>query len=441
MDLCNKAYGFLHLPSLFILLNPYARSAGARRFFLDGMPFDRLAKVLASLPPAEAVELLHALTCYVHERKHFHDLLVTPYGNAIVRHAFRAAMVTATLWADRVADSGAMALPIGASSLKTPVLIERGLRIYQECTAVFEGAIRTLEASAVLAQRQFAWSHFGADAVDRLDDDLEREPKYSGVLSRFWRLAERLDPQVPEIGVALHRLLVISLGGAPAPPDGSPDARLDTVLSRLAALPDATLRSRLGAALDAGWRVTVDNMRFADIANDEFYDRIGTAMRRDNDDGALAALVRAAFDEFRRCAREARREVLADERVYLRLNHYADFEGDLVEPCLYHYSVADGDALSDEPVDLSEGEYAAQHVIELADGRTLYSPRVTRADVSLGKRTMDRRTWADFMHSVGGSVALLEDVDWLHPAKTLWLRQVESATGLRFVRRRTGRTS
>jgi hypothetical protein len=181
----------------------------------------------------------------------------------------------------------------------------------------------------------------------------------------------------------------------------------------------------------------VANMQRADTENDEFYDRIDRVIRRDDDAGGLAAIVRAAFDEFRRSARDARKQVLADERTYIRLDGYVDFAGDLIEPCLYHYSVVDEDSLSEQPVDLSEGEFAAQHVYRVEGGRTLYSHRVSPADVSLGKRTMDRRVWTDFMQSVGGSVALLEEVDWLHPAKTLWLRHMETATGIRFVRRRS----
>ena len=433
MDLCNQSYGFLHLPSLFVFLNPYSRVPSIRQFFVEGIHIERVPAFVRTLPESDAKDLLQMLTCYVNERKHFHDLLITPYGNGLARSAFRAAMVTTALFSDRKREPPLDAgLPLGASFLRTPTLLELARRTYQECVALLERGVLTLEASASLAQQQFGWQHVGREAVEILQT---RDPRYSAVLAALSKLGERVAEDVPGFGTILHKLLLIALGRVPSDGQQHPDEVLAEAVLQFATVPEKALKDRLAKAVEEGWKVVRQNMRISDEDNERFLIDIGRLMTKAGAASEITESVRCAFADFTAKARRARDEILGNEQAFLRLDGYANFEGALVEPCLYHFSVMDEASLSEEPLTLGEGELAAQHVYELRNGKRLYSHRVNRAEMGLERGTMDNRAWVDFVMGVGGSVALLEEVDWLHPVKTLWLRQMEERSGLRFYRR------
>src|SRR6185312_2964746 len=111
-DLCDRHYGFLHLPSLFVFVNPYSPYQSVQEFLFHS-PLENLGEYLESMPREEAMDLVQRATSLEHESKHFHDILLTPYGNSLFRAFFHHALKCRQLVAlARISPDTELALPI-----------------------------------------------------------------------------------------------------------------------------------------------------------------------------------------------------------------------------------------------------------------------------------------------------------------------------------------
>src|SRR6267142_1534957 len=86
MELCDRQYGFMHLPSLIVFVDPYSRFDVVKEFLQERRSSpDEFERARASIGPEAEQDLVQRFTSLHHEIKHFHDLLLTPFGNAVIR--------------------------------------------------------------------------------------------------------------------------------------------------------------------------------------------------------------------------------------------------------------------------------------------------------------------------------------------------------------------
>ena len=424
MELCDKEYGFLHLPSLIVFTDPYSRYDVVREFLREGKssPED-LERIRPRLSSEAERDLIQRFTSLHHEIKHFHDLLLTPYGNRLIRSCFRYALKASLLLADGGWNPGAdVDLPLKSRSTRTAEAVDRVYESRNECAKLIQVARLTLEAAAALAQRQLAWTQFGHRAFSALDADLSTDPTYSVLLDTLGPLLQRFVP-IEDLAITLHRILIMSLGGGEAP---------DAFPRLLAQKLETATPDKFQQAIRAAWAVVEKNMADLDETNETFL----TSVKQVHfDSPVIAEASCAAVADFCVKSRLLRSEFFRDQDSYLSLQKYNDSVMHFVAPLMYWYSVNDAYSLSTESLDL-EAEDLASQVIFAKPGSPVqyYSHRLRPFEVKMHGATMDRMTWVRFARSTGGAVALMEEVDWLHPLNTLWLRTVEDLKKIRFRR-------
>lgn len=429
MELCDRQYGFLHIPSLMVFVDPYSKFDAVREFLREGRSspgeFERLR---TSLEPEAEQDLIQRFTSLHHEIKHFHDLLLTPFGNAVIRSSFKYAISAAALLKDGAWESGTYVdLPLRSGSTKTPGAVDRVLKRREECIQLIQSARLTLEALASLAQRQLAWTQFGIAAHEALQTDLLSDPTYSALLDVLAPVVHRVVSD-EELLTILHRILLIGLGRN----DGSPDAFPKMLVQAINRSGDRFTIDRLNEGIAKAWTVMTGNMRETDEINAKFLADVRSRITLGS--SVLDEACQNAITDFCSKSRLLRSQFLEDPDSYVSLLKYSDTVVKLVSPLIYFYSVNDELSLSTEPLDLSLNDLYAQAVFKKSGSDVQYfSHRLRPVDWEMSVVALDRSVWTEFAQLSGG-VALLEEVDWLHPLNTFWLKSVEDLKGIRFRR-------
>lgn len=429
MDLCDRQYGFMHLPSLMIFVDPYSRFEAVRKFFEEQRSSpDDFERVRSSLGPEAEQDFVQRFTSLHHEIKHFHDLLLTPFGNAVIRSFFKYAMAASVLLRDGAWESGTYVdLPLRPGSTKTLELVDRVRKKEDECVQLIRSARLTLEALASLAQRQLVWTQFGSAAQEVLRTDLLNDPTYNALLDVLIPVLRPLvsDEELPTM---LHRILLIGLGSSEGAPDAFPHALVQAVEK-----PGSRLTvDRLHEGIAKAWTVMTNNMKETDEINDKFLEDIRRYVTLGSPD--LAEVVKKAVADFCSKSRLLRAQFLEDPDSYVSLLKYTDSVVKFVWPLVYYYSVDDELSLSTESLDLGPVDLSAQVVFKKPGSNIQYHSHRLRPVIWQARAvTLDRSAWVEFAQ-LCGSVALLEEVDWLHPFNAYWLRQVEDLKGIRFRR-------
>ena len=436
MDLCDREYGFLHLPSLLVFLNPWSEDPAVSDFIVNQLWHPKAPKKAAMLPPESFADLLHRVGSLVHERKHFHDLLLTPFGNRLVRLSFQYALSVYALFQSREWRPGqTIAVPAGAEAFPQEEALRRVLAKRDEFLRAFESGRMLLEATAVLAQREFAWTVFGEHAHTIVCAQLASHPVYSSLLRALEVVGSRIGAPTRGFARIAHMLLLAYLGRG-VQPDGSSShtGAFIAVLERLSALHPGSF-GQVEQATQAAWVIAEGNMGIEEEENAKFLDLLRDKAHRWAPP-PLAENLRATWADFSAKARVMHELFRRQRDTYLNLDLYVQGEGEWVEPLTYLYCVRDDLCLGTEPLDLKREELVAH--VEYEDPVTKakrYSYRVMPAAVPLSGPCMDRSLWVTFARSLGGVVTLLEPLDWLHPLQAHWLRLTERLTGVRFVRR------
>jgi hypothetical protein len=143
------------------------------------------------------------------------------------------------------------------------------------------------------------------------------------------------------------------------------------------------------------------------------------------------------FEDYVIKASAFRKAVLKDPNHYIHLETYHEFEKQKqILPLMFLYSVDDDLSASTNPVNLSKDDLWSMHTFPNAskDGKDLYSYRLLPAPPREGAATLDRTLWIPFIKACG-ALALVQEVDWLHPISSFWLRTSGEPLGVTFRRR------
>lgn len=397
MDFCNRAYGFFHLPTLMIFINPFSQDKAVKDFFLDGPPLKKINSFIATHEREQSKDLLQRLSSLVHEQKHFHDILLTPYGNTLVRQSFKYAMAAFVLFSNRNwKPESSVPLPLQAGYILEPDALERASKIRKEAMNLRRSARLTLEALATLAQLQFLWTMYGEEAALAVQEDFAPYTEYSGILKEFIDLGNNLSFISDHFGALIHQILLIGLG-TPEPSSiaNSHDEFFKAVCEKIRNLPINRAEQLLKAAIKQAWVVVEENMQITETDNDKFLAALEKVMAWAPPEVAEAVV--KAFDDFRLKSRAFRSEFLRDKEAYLHLDRYSNGDATFVEPLVYLYSNNDKLSLFYEPLDVDKPDIVANAIYNIPDRNvTYYSHRVQPSAYTLGGISMERPCWVDF---------------------------------------------
>jgi hypothetical protein len=434
MDLCNKTYGFIHLPSLIVFVNPFSPHVSVRDKLLGGSVLDDVDNFVKGLTDSERVDFIQRFSSIFHERKHFHDLLITPLGNSLVRLGFKYALTSAIVFIDRGWDPQAeIEIPLRPESTKTAGLVARAKQVQQQFTESFHSARLLLEASATYAQLQFIWTNFGEDAALAAYADFWTVSDYSKVLDGFVRVRNKLsaDFNDPWFATASHQLLLVGLGsdGAPAG-HSSHDGFIADVLEKIQSFSPAKAKDRLQEGLKRGWDVVEANMAITDKDNEVFLESLEKMSASFE---AVNESVVESFRDFCVKSKMARKDLLDNPDEFFSLERYVTNDPIRVGPLIYFYSDDDDFSLFPAPLDLETEDMVAQAQYKTSEDKFLYSHRLQPSRFE-PRVELDKKAWVNFAKSTGGTVALMETLDWLHPFQSFWLRMMEPLVNVRFTR-------
>lgn len=167
-------YGFLHLPTLLAFVDLTSPNREVHRVLngaLNGtVDPDELDAMLRWGPEDRQRDLYLRLGAFAHERKHFHDLLLTPYGNDLVRRSFLYAFGTiqvlvALIHRRQASSRPVIELPLTEASEAPPWLLAAVHRWRDDFnTSVLAGKV-TMESSAAFLQTLHVATRFGSAAL------------------------------------------------------------------------------------------------------------------------------------------------------------------------------------------------------------------------------------------------------------------------------------
>jgi hypothetical protein len=188
-------YGFLHLPTLIAFVDPVPRDPEILRVLQGGLESPECSKMLREGAPDRQLDLYHRLGAITHERRHFHDVLLTPHGNDLVRRGFLYSLLTIQLLVhlihrSRSASRPVIALPLTGTSARTDLFSVANDRRKDFNSSVISGRI-SMEASATFAQALQVFIDFG-------------ETGHTAHLRWLLRLLEDKNEARNRVGLACH---------------------------------------------------------------------------------------------------------------------------------------------------------------------------------------------------------------------------------------------
>jgi len=431
MDFCNRDFGFFDLGSLLVCLNPYSRHEAVRERMTHGA-LDSAMLNVDGLSGEARTDLTHRVSTYFHERKHFHDLLLTPYGNRIVREQFEYVVLCTSLFMRRRWNAGQeIELPLQPPAIDAADY-ELLVRYRNLVHATVEHARAACELSAMLAQVQAIWMWSDEETTLAAMDEWRHVPLYGEVVSHLFDWPDEIGDLHDEMSRAAHRIVVsVGLGDASSNEDSL--RALSNMFRRVRSIVDANPREGVRLAVRASheaWKVMVANFEIARASNAKFAAKVRERLTPWPKE--VRDLVIELVEEFTAQAAALQKYVAADPDAYVHLARYL-IETKLTLPRLFLFSVEDELAVFDEPLDVDNYTLAAQNVFQLADGRRKYSYRLMPATPP-GASTMSER-WELYAKDLCRHTALFEPVDWNHPLKKHWLSNLERSENVTFVRR------
>src|SRR5438552_679069 len=116
--LCAHAYGFVipAAPAIFIDFSPTSAdvTAALQAFISTGQIVPP-----PNLSGTDTIEYLHRATAFIHERRHFHDLVATPLGHHLFFSGVNLAITLLTTLDRRARQGVPILLPLGCGGIGT----------------------------------------------------------------------------------------------------------------------------------------------------------------------------------------------------------------------------------------------------------------------------------------------------------------------------------
>jgi hypothetical protein len=417
----------------------------------DEDPAKQFDGFIAKLGEVERVDLYQRVTSVIHERKHFHDLLLTPFGNLLVRKSFTYTLAACQALADAMAHQGdVIGVPLKPESVKDQGFLEEAFRIKHEYDELMNSARLTLEASATLAQLHSAWS-LDSEAYAAIVADFEADDHYSRLLKVLYAAATKLgyQPDTEETfehpSGYVHQVLFLALCFLDTPEgfqsiDNSVQ-RTNKAIVNTNLPPDLVMQRVARHMLQESWPMAARNLRETDEMNEAYLAALecqygDEGLAGDTPLGKLFRLYALpAFRDFCSKSKALRAQFFSDPEAYFRLKTYGGPDDNLIQPVAYGYS--DNDKfLYEKPLNVGPDELFGQYTYRHnRTGRMYYGYRLMPISLPFGgsTETMNRPVWVRFTRNVGAATLALEDMDMVHPLKLAWLKGLEEAFGVQFV--------
>jgi hypothetical protein len=424
-------YGFIDPGSLVAFINPFSPNPAITRALTGQSAFVRGRELLAQLTNEDDHrDLVVRLSSLIHERQHFHDLLLSPFGGRVFRAHLAVRLESTRLYVQLLADAETteVRIPLAADSGLAASDLERVYGWQKTTHELLEHGRQTLEANAVLSQRLFVWDQLGAAALQALDDALSESLVYGATYQELDRLAAgALRHDVPIVAAA--RLLFTS-----ALAQERPDDHLDESLWLLKSAVDGLVSvrqlddlcaTRLQHLLDA----CPGSVRKGVATASQIAGNLPASDSRDVLIDAVLDVVHLGEDMYR--AVQAHPERLGTQEGLLNWPR----EEPLPEPLVCWFCPTDEDGLTPGEWDLTEGRVLDEvKVWAHPESGPMFVPRLIEDAYRLGDR-VQRVQPAMALAELAGTEALLRDhVSLTHPLHGLFIRKARQR-GLALIRR------
>jgi hypothetical protein len=405
LDLCSTHYGFLQLPSLVVFVNIHSQYPEVHEILTSGTPLSDMIRASAELPSDQRRDMAHRVTTWIHERRHFHDVLLTPVGNALFfGELSRVATLVALLPTLRHFQGSILRLPITTDTEGLGEYVQAYELFATPYSRIVESARQALEASAVAAQLTFAIRHIGDDGLVRLVADFFSDPRYGDPLSRFGQLAYG-EPNQRSLTVSYSKLLLLILSSHPYGRQTSHD---DTLRKLLDASGDARLKGKRASALKGvvadTWNIVTRDIALSAGRNEACLDGLAKVLSMKGASPALSDVFRGVAAEFISAAADMRKRVIEDPDEYCDMARY--LKAKWPQPIAATF--------------VSGGGY------QFVDADASGCP-------------FNRELWSNFAVALVPHAFLAEDPPFAHPLMQVWRHNLEHNLGVRIARRRRSR--
>jgi len=436
-------YGFVHLPSLIVYVYPHSPFPTVRSALLESWIGNHapLMELLELGPEDQAIDAYMRATVVSHERRHFMDLLLTPYGNSLFRLSCAYALSTSGLLIGLTRgdiDAKVVTLPIDESTGADTQLIDL-VRTRRE---QFEIALRvgsvTMESSASFTQELGAMQTYGPETIYThmkwlialLNGTSEQGQNVGRVHSNLHRALRQgqhgLDVMaLREVAPTLQRLFMIALT------DEHPDRALVSILSRVSKEGFKIDKlSLVGEALDKMENPMSQAFAHADDRNAQFLNYLQSMSTLHLFGSDLREMVLEVVDDFCNQARRVRSQYRDDPFAFTDPIRFDGMDEGLVEP--FMYKSTSSSLITDDESWRQSLDDPLTVVEEIEGDRSGY--RLTSVPIkhSVGQPMSMR--WKDFAVAFGGSIALGNGANWSDPLEGEWLKGMERVFGVTFQR-------
>lgn len=439
MDLKSRNFAFFDPASLFVFTDPFSPFPRVRDFlFTDEMPdrWREAQKLWGRLSGNEQTDFIFRISAQFHERQHFHDMLMTPYGSVLIRAFFMfAARMCALLgrFLARERHAPVIPLPIMNSYVGCPDLLESTSLAYKHYVECLKNARYCFEASAMLTHKLAIRDILGEGPQAAFSKSVENSALYGQLPDFIDYVLTRLLKSGEQVNVFHMRMLILM-----ALCEKEPDTTLKALLKSISAAAEwiergnkesesiaaAISEARVGLA-SLFHDTRIQNLSF--LVNELLPEMRSLGLPQEVQDVLSLGFTNylQTFSISSRLLVERTEELLGEWGL---LNSPKG----MVEPHVYifvdssnqHAAVLRGDP------NMEIDQEDLYSFIVLDDGRKVV--RLMPSPWVIGESFLDKKVWLEIAKGPVGAAALLNP-NFEHPLQGWWLRTTSNMLKTEFV--------
>lgn len=444
MYLRSEKFAFFDPFSLFVFMDPFSPHIRVREFFFTAHRSSYLhdaQQLMGELSQEENEDFVVRFSAYVHERQHFHDVLLTPYGSKLMRAFFKLGVRVFALLGQvaQYSHSGIkIPLPLSKENVHDQNLLHQAYYYYNICNNLIKDARYTFECSAVISQSLIVLDGLGYPGVAALKKKFAKSRLYGGLPSSFSWIIDDILKAGEEVSVRQMRQLIFMALSTEAP-----DA---TLMNYIYSLLDTSKRLKQGHKLKVSLRDTLDNAH--DAIHHELTQQLGkninyflTELLDEMEQFKFPSVAKdtflEAFVSFMGASTKARKTFIETPNIILDGYGLLNAPDDFIEPHTYIFTqpINDHAAILENDFEPDTDDLFVIKEVHTPD-RIIRILRLAPSPWRIGNNFLKKTPWIEMAKGPSGAVSFLESPDFLHPLKSWWLRAAESDLGLKFVRRR-----
>lgn len=430
MQLRSQAYAFFDPATLFIYRDPFSPYLKVRDFIFfpperapsgSASYWESAQALLDTLNIDERKDFVLRLSSYAHERQHFHDMLLTHYGNSLVRSFFVLGVRLMALLRDLVQKhqntNAVIALPLQESDVLDPTNLGLAYSAFNNYQERLEGARYTFEASAIVTQTLAARDWFGSLGEEVLRHNFRGSLLYEAVPAALDGQLTRILDSGEEVGIRQLRQLILA-----ALSSDEPDHILLHLIDSLRALAD---RLEAGDSLPKPFasdlNAMVDSLQshasaLREANSDFLLDSFQTLLEQNDLPQVVSDCFVGAFSSFIDASADTQRQFQEDPGPFLDGWGLLNPPSNFVEPHEYIYvSLAhEHSALMHGEITLDEDDIYTIREVHLPGGPV----RILRLHPSPWEahgRCLPRAPWIEIAKGPAGAISLLATPNFLDP--------------------------